>query len=204
MGSRDHEPHIKHFLDMTQTELYERFRHEDNELNLGQRSFKKWKPWNVKINATRNTCCCRYHIEYTYYYDTYIHILHVLHNNLVQEWSTTLPRHHLESLSIASCVEGQKVAHFIKGLAQMGHAQGVVEWNFWTNAYMSLMSMNLGDMKWTYSHSNMSRMISVEGMKGKKYNWSPLRLAMSSWIVFFPIDIYCYFINVTTYWSIHL
>ena len=26
-------------------------------------------------------------------------------------------RHHLESLSIASCVEGQKVAHFIKGLA---------------------------------------------------------------------------------------
>ena len=41
MGSRDHEPHIKHFLDMTQTELYERFRHEYNELNLGQRSFEK-------------------------------------------------------------------------------------------------------------------------------------------------------------------
>ena len=35
-GSRDREPHIKHFLDMTQTELYERFRHEHNELNLVQ------------------------------------------------------------------------------------------------------------------------------------------------------------------------
>ena len=34
-GSTDHEPHIKHFLDMTQTKLYERFRHEHNELNLG-------------------------------------------------------------------------------------------------------------------------------------------------------------------------
>ena len=34
-GSRNHEPHIKHFLDMTQTKLYERFRHEHNELNLG-------------------------------------------------------------------------------------------------------------------------------------------------------------------------
>ena len=34
-GSRDHEPHIKHFLDMTQTELYERFRIAYSELNLG-------------------------------------------------------------------------------------------------------------------------------------------------------------------------
>ena len=91
MGSRDHEPHIKHFLDMTQTELYERFRHEHNELNLGQRSFEKCKPWYVKINTTRNTCCCQYHIEYGYYYDTYIHILLFFHNTLMRECSTTLP-----------------------------------------------------------------------------------------------------------------
>ena len=91
MCSRDRESHIKHFLDMTKTKLYERFRHEHNELNLGQISFEKCKPWYVKINTTRNTCCCQYHIEYGYYYDTYIHILCVLHNTLVQEWSTTLP-----------------------------------------------------------------------------------------------------------------
>ena len=76
---------------MTQTELYERLRHEHNELNLGKRSFEKCKPWYVKINTTRNICCCRYHIEYAYYYDTYIHILHFLHNTLVQECSTTFP-----------------------------------------------------------------------------------------------------------------
>ena len=91
MGSRDREPHIKHFHDMTQIELYERFRHEYNELNLGQLSFEKCKPWYVKINTTPNTCSCRYHIEYAYYYDTYIHILCVLNNTLVKECSTTLP-----------------------------------------------------------------------------------------------------------------
>ena len=53
--------------------------------------WEKLKPRYVKINKTHNTCFCRYHIEYSYYYDTYIHILCVLHNTLVQECSTTLP-----------------------------------------------------------------------------------------------------------------
>ena len=75
---------------MTEIELYQIFRHEHNEYNLGQRSFKKCKPWYVKINKTPNTSCCRYHIEYGYYYDTYIHILHVFHNNLVHGCSTRL------------------------------------------------------------------------------------------------------------------
>ena len=69
-GSRDHEPYIKHFLDMTQIELYERFRYEHYELNLVQRSFEKLKPWYVKINTDRNTFSFQYHIEYYYYYDT--------------------------------------------------------------------------------------------------------------------------------------
>ena len=90
-GFKGHEPHIKNFLDMTQIELYERFRHEHNELNLVQRSFEKWKPWYVKITTTRNTCCCQYHIEYDYYYNTYIHISCVFHKTLMQEFSTTFP-----------------------------------------------------------------------------------------------------------------
>ena len=57
-------------------------------------------------------------------------------------------------------------------------------------------------MKWTSSHSNMSHMILVEGMKEKKYNWSPLRLVTSSWIVFFSS--YFYFTYVKIYWSINL
>ena len=89
-GSRDREPHIKHFLDMTQTKLYERLRRAHTELNLGQRSFEKCKPWYVRVNTTHNTCCCHYHIEYGYYNDTYMYIFHVLHNTLVQECSSIL------------------------------------------------------------------------------------------------------------------
>ena len=36
-GSKDREPHIKNLLDITQTELYEKFRNEHRQLNLGQR-----------------------------------------------------------------------------------------------------------------------------------------------------------------------
>ena len=43
-GSRDREPHIKHFIDMTQIELYERFKRAHTELNLGQIYFEKCKP----------------------------------------------------------------------------------------------------------------------------------------------------------------
>ena len=87
-GSRDREPHIKHFLDMTKTKLYERFRRDHIELNLGQISFDKCKPWFVRVNTTCNTCCFQYHIEYGYYYDTYTYIFRGLHNTHVQECST--------------------------------------------------------------------------------------------------------------------
>jgi hypothetical protein len=40
-GFRDCEPHVKHFLDITHTKLYERFRTIHSALNLGQRSFHK-------------------------------------------------------------------------------------------------------------------------------------------------------------------
>ena len=54
-GSTKREPHVKHFLDTTLTELYERFRNEQTQLSLGQRSFKKCKPWYVRIYIDRNT-----------------------------------------------------------------------------------------------------------------------------------------------------
>jgi len=60
-------------------------------LRLGQRSFEKCKPWYVRINAIRNTCCCRYHVEFEYYYNTFVHICHFLHPNHVQECSSITP-----------------------------------------------------------------------------------------------------------------
>jgi hypothetical protein len=92
-GSRDHELHINHFLDITQIELYERFITVHSALNLGQRYFHKFKPWHVRINTIRNTCCCRYHkFEYGYHYDTHTHTHTrcILHKTLLQECSVVL------------------------------------------------------------------------------------------------------------------
>ena len=90
-GSKHIEPHVKHYLDMTQTQLFEMFKNAHLELRLGQRSFEKCKPWYVRINTIRNTCCCRYHIEFDLYYHTFAHIRRVLHPNHVQECSSTTP-----------------------------------------------------------------------------------------------------------------
>ena len=81
-GSTECEPHFKKFLDTTKTRFYERFKNEHTQLNLGQRSLKKCKPWYVRICIDQNTCCCRYHVEYEYFYDTYKHIFCDFHTNL--------------------------------------------------------------------------------------------------------------------------
>ena len=72
--SRNHEPHIKHYLDMTQTKLYDMFKVTHPKLSLGQRSFQKCKPCYVRINTICNTCYCRYHVEFEYYYNTFLYI----------------------------------------------------------------------------------------------------------------------------------
>ena len=57
-GSMNNEPHFKHYLDMTQTQLFKMFKVSHVELRLGQRFFEKCKPWYVRINTIRNTFCC--------------------------------------------------------------------------------------------------------------------------------------------------
>lgn len=59
------------------------------ELRLGQTSFEKCKPCYVRKNTISNTYCCRYHIEFYYYYTTFLHIHWFLHPNHVQEFSST-------------------------------------------------------------------------------------------------------------------
>ena len=91
-GFRDHELHIKHYLDITQTQLYEIFKVTHLEFRFGQISFEKCKLLYVRINTICNTCFCRYHVEFDYYYNTFLYIHKFLHPNHVQECSSkTLP-----------------------------------------------------------------------------------------------------------------
>lgn len=52
---------------MTQTQLYNNFVNEkvlsSFNISLIQRSFKKCKPWYVRINKKRITCCCKAHMQ---------------------------------------------------------------------------------------------------------------------------------------------
>ena len=43
-GSRNNEPHVKHYLDMTQTQLFKVFKFYHIELRIGKISFEKCKP----------------------------------------------------------------------------------------------------------------------------------------------------------------
>lgn len=76
LGSKDYKPeHAKHFLDMTQTQLYNKFVNDKVlsafNISVSQRSFEKCKPWYVRINKQRVTCCCKTHMQFRYYYQVF-------------------------------------------------------------------------------------------------------------------------------------
>ena len=84
-GSMNNELHVKNYIDMTQTQFFEMFKVSHAELRLRKISFENYNPWYVRISTIRNTCCCRYHIEFDIYYHTFAHICHFLYTKHVQE-----------------------------------------------------------------------------------------------------------------------
>ena len=72
VGSKIRDPHPKHLLDMTQTEMFKKF--VDAKvltITISQRSFEKCKPWYVRINKERITCFCKTHVQFHYHYDVF-------------------------------------------------------------------------------------------------------------------------------------
>ena len=60
-----------HYLEISQTQLYLEFCEANPNIKVGQRSFEYCKPWYVKRLDERNTCCCRYHVEMKYVFQTW-------------------------------------------------------------------------------------------------------------------------------------
>ena len=75
-GSMNNEPHVKHYHDMTQTQLFKMFKTSHVELRLKQIYFEKCKPWYVRTRTIWNTCSCRYQIEFDIYYHKFANIGH--------------------------------------------------------------------------------------------------------------------------------
>jgi hypothetical protein len=57
---------------MTQIELFNKFKEEHKEVKISINTFVQQKPWFVRPIIVRDTCCCRYHVEFELYYDTFL------------------------------------------------------------------------------------------------------------------------------------
>ena len=59
-------------MEITQIELFNKFKEEYNGINMSINTFVQQKPWYVKPIIVSDTCCCHYHVDFELYYDTFI------------------------------------------------------------------------------------------------------------------------------------
>ena len=57
---------------MTQIQLFNKFKHEHNELNMSINTIVQHNPWFFTPNIIHDTCCCLYHVDFEVYYDTFL------------------------------------------------------------------------------------------------------------------------------------
>ena len=64
--------HCKHVMEMTGVALFKEFKESNLDVQISFTMFSKFKPWYISPNSIRDTCCCRYHVEFQLYYDTFV------------------------------------------------------------------------------------------------------------------------------------
>jgi hypothetical protein len=72
IARNQYEEHLKHIFPMTQIELFNKFKEEHKEVKISINTFVQQKPWFVRPITVRDMCCCRYHVEFELYYDTFL------------------------------------------------------------------------------------------------------------------------------------
>lgn len=71
VGRKQYIEHGACIIEMTQSQLYSLFQQRHPEISIGQRSFEACKPWFIRFMRERDTCCCRYHVEFQLLYDSF-------------------------------------------------------------------------------------------------------------------------------------
>ena len=71
-GRGVYKEHCKHVMEMTGVALFEEFKESNPSVNVSFSMFSKLKPWYIRPNTIRDTCCCRYHVKFELYYDTFV------------------------------------------------------------------------------------------------------------------------------------
>ena len=67
-----YETHAKHITQVNQVELFQNFMETNTDVKIALSTFVKIKPWYVRPITVRDTCCCRYHVEFQLYYETFL------------------------------------------------------------------------------------------------------------------------------------
>ena len=69
----NYETHAKHIIEITQVEMFKTFMESNVDAKISLSTFVKLKPWYVRPIFVCDTCCCRYHVEFKLYYETFNH-----------------------------------------------------------------------------------------------------------------------------------
>ena len=78
IGIRDYMPHPKNYLEVSQTILFKEFRKIHPRLLILQRAFESLKPFYCVPLKIWNTCCCKYHVEFSMHHE----LIHSIHSTL--------------------------------------------------------------------------------------------------------------------------
>ena len=63
-GRGIYKEHCKHVMEMIGVALLEEFKESNPCVQISFTMFSKLKPWYIRLNTIRDTCCCRYHVEF--------------------------------------------------------------------------------------------------------------------------------------------
>ena len=67
-----YESHAKHITQVGKVELFQNFMDINADVKVSLSTFVKIKPWYVRPITIRDTCCCRYHVEFQLFYDKFV------------------------------------------------------------------------------------------------------------------------------------
>ena len=71
-GRGIYKEHCKHVMEMTGVAFFEEFKESNPDVQISFSMFVKLKLWYIRPNMIRNTCCCRYHVEFKFHYNTFV------------------------------------------------------------------------------------------------------------------------------------
>ena len=60
-------------MEMIGVALFEEFKESNTGIQISFTMFNKLKLWYIMPNTIRDTCCCRYHVEFQLYYETFVY-----------------------------------------------------------------------------------------------------------------------------------